>query len=521
MEYKIGIDVGGTNTDAVILDENLKLIHSVKYPTTEDIESGIFQALHLVLKESKINKAAVTHAMLGTTQCTNAIVERKKLAKVGVLRLGYPATASVAPFTAWPDTIVQQLSKTYAFAKGGYEFDGRNLSSFDEQEIRDILTNWKGKVESIAVIGVFSSLKNEQEFYVRELAQEILGESIPVSLSSTIGSVGLIERENATILNAALFKVMRTTSDGFEKALLQEGVSDAEVYLCQNDGTLMSIDYAREFPILTIACGPTNSIRGASYLADLENAIVLDVGGTTSDIGVITDGFPRESSVAVDVGGVRTNFRMPDIVSIGLGGGSIVRQTADGDVTVGPDSVGYQLVDKAMVFGGDTLTATDIAVRLGKIEIGEPTNVAHIDTVFAEKAYAKIGAMTEEAIDRMKTSAGDITLILVGGGSVIIPQELNGVKEIIRDEKGAVANAIGASISQIGGQYEQIYIYSQIAREQAMQDAREKADDQAMKAGAIEGTIELVEVEEIPLAYHPDNATRLRVKVVGDLVQNR
>jgi len=518
MEYKIGIDVGGTNTDAVILDENLKLIHSVKYPTTEDIESGIFQALHLVLKESKINKTAVTHAMLGTTQCTNAIVERKKLAKVGVLRLGYPATASVAPFTAWPDSIVQQLSKTYAFAKGGYEFDGRNLSSFDEQEIRDILTSWKGKVESIAVVGVFSSLKNEQEFYVRELAQEILGESIPVSLSSTIGSVGLIERENATILNAALFKVMRATSDGFEKALLQEGVSDAEVYLCQNDGTLMSIDYAREFPILTIACGPTNSIRGASYLAGLENAIVLDVGGTTSDIGVIADGFPRESSVAVDVGGVRTNFRMPDIVSIGLGGGSIVRQTADGDVTVGPDSVGYQLVDKAMVFGGDTLTATDIAVCLGKIAIGEPANVAHIDTAFAEKAYAKIGAMTEEAIDRMKTSAGDVTLILVGGGSVIVPQELNGVKEIFRDEKGAVANAIGASISQIGGQYEKIYIYSQIAREKALQDARENADEQAIKAGAIEGTIELVEVEEIPLAYHPDNATRLRVKVVGDLV---
>ncbi|GAA3011296.1 hydantoinase/oxoprolinase family protein [Tetragenococcus solitarius] len=520
MEYKIGIDVGGTNTDAVILDENLQLIHSVKYPTTEDIESGIFQALHLVLKESKVNKDAVTHAMLGTTQCTNAIVERKKLAKVGVLRLGYPATASVAPFTAWPDEIVQQLSQTYAFAQGGYEFDGRALSTFDEQEIRDILTSWKGKVESIAVIGVFSSLKNDQEFRVQELAQEILGKDIPVSLSSTIGSVGLIERENATILNAALFKVMRATSDGFEQALLQEGVTDAEVYLCQNDGTLMSIDYAREFPILTIACGPTNSIRGASYLADLENAVVLDVGGTTSDIGVITDGFPRESSVAVDVGGVRTNFRMPDIVSIGLGGGSIVRQTEDGDLTVGPDSVGYKISEKALVFGGDTLTATDIAVRLGKVEIGDPEKVAHIKQDLAEKAEAKIAQMVEEAIDRMKTSSGDVTLILVGGGNIIVPDKLKGVEKIIRDEKGAVANAIGASISQIGGQYEKIYIYSQIAREQALQDARENADEQAMKAGAIAGTIELVEVEEIPLAYHPDNATRLRVKVVGDLVQS-
>ena len=74
-------------------------------------------------------------------------------------------------------------------------------------------------------------------------------------------------------------------------------------------------------PILTIACGPTNSIRGASYLAQIKNTMVLDVGGTTSDIGVLQDGFPRESSVAVEVGDIRTNFRMPDIISVGLGGG--------------------------------------------------------------------------------------------------------------------------------------------------------------------------------------------------------
>ncbi|HCJ4363915.1 TPA: hydantoinase/oxoprolinase family protein, partial [Listeria innocua] len=88
--YKIGIDVGGTNTDAVILDENQKLIHSVKMPTSEDIETGITESLHRVLSETGIDRSKVTHAMLGTTQCTNAIVERKKLAKVGVLRLGYP-----------------------------------------------------------------------------------------------------------------------------------------------------------------------------------------------------------------------------------------------------------------------------------------------------------------------------------------------------------------------------------------------------------------------------------------------
>lgn len=289
--------------------------------------------------------------MLGTTQCTNAIVERKKLAKVGVIRLGYPATASVLPYTAWPKEMVSVLTGEYRLAGGGYEYDGQVLSSFSEEEIRSILKEWKGKVEAIAVVGVFSSLKNDQELRVADLVAEVMGEETPVSCSSLIGSVGLIERENATILNSALFKVIAATSNGFENALREEGITDAQVFLCQNDGTLMSIEYARKFPILTIACGPTNSIRGASYLAGIKDAMVLDVGGTTSDIGVLTAGFPRESSLAVDVGGVRTNFRMPDIVSIGLGGGSIVRNV-NNEVTIGPDSVGYRITEEALVFGG-------------------------------------------------------------------------------------------------------------------------------------------------------------------------
>lgn len=141
----------------------------------------------------------------------------------------------------------------------------------------------------------------------------------------------------------------------------------------------------------------------------------------------------------------------------------------------------------------------------------------HIDEEFAQQAYAKIAAMTEEAIDKMKTSNNDATVVLVGGGSIIIPRQLKGVKEIIHNENGAVANAIGASISQISGQYEQIYIYSQTPRDEARKDAEERAKQQAILAGAKVETIELVEIEEIPLAYHPGNATRLRVKVVGEL----
>lgn len=411
--YKIGIDVGGTNTDAVIINENLELVHGVKVPTSGDIQTGIEQALHKVMSESGITPGKISHAMLGTTQCTNAIVERKKLSKVGVIRLGYPATASVKPYTAWPEDMVGILGENFKLLHGGYEYDGQVLSEIDEDEVKAALMNWRDKIDSLAVVGVFSSLKNDQELLVEKWAREILGDKVPVSCSSQIGSVGLLERENATILNAALDKVMKLTSSGFEKALNNEGIKHAEIYLCQNDGTLMSIDYAKRFPILTIACGPTNSIRGASYLAKVKNAIVLDVGGTTSDLGVLAEGFPRESSLAVDVGGIRTNFRMPDIVSIGLGGGSIVRNNG-ARVTIGPDSVGYRITEEARIFGGDQLTTTDIAVRLGLADIGDKSLVEDIPLDFAKEAYEEIRRMTEEAIDKMKTSSGDVDLILVG-----------------------------------------------------------------------------------------------------------
>ncbi|WP_336780933.1 hydantoinase/oxoprolinase family protein [Paenibacillus illinoisensis] len=514
--YRIGIDVGGTNTDAIILNEDHQLIHAVKSPTSLDIRTGIETSLRQLLQRANIDKNQITHAMLGTTQCTNAIVERKKLAQVGVIRLGYPATASVAPYTSWPEDMVQKLSGKYALVQGGYEYDGQLLGEVDEGEITALLEEWRGSVESIAVIGVFSSLKNDQEFHVRDLIHQMYGTEFPVSCSSLIGSVGLIERENATILNAALCKVIETTTEGFVQALEEEGISDAAVFLCQNDGTLMSVDYAKQFPILTIACGPTNSIRGASYLAKIKDTMVLDVGGTTSDIGVLQDGFPRESSVAVEVGDIRTNFRMPDIISVGLGGGSIVR-SENGKITVGPDSVGYRIGQEALVFGGSTLTTTDIAVRLGLADVGDQSLVAHLDEDFAKQVQGEIAAIIEQTIDKMKTSSGDVELVLVGGGSVVIPDTIRGVSHMIKPENGGVANAIGACIAQISGQYEQIYIYSTEPREAALRDAREKAVKQAVLAGADPATVELVEVEETPLAYHPGNATRLRVKVVGNM----
>lgn len=514
--YKIGVDVGGTNTDAVILNENNQLVSAIKTPTTEDVSTGIKKAVHKVLSESTIDPKEINYAMLGTTQCTNAIVERKKLDRVGVIRLAYPATGSVPSFTAWPEDIAELLDGYTANLHGGYEYTGQPISEFDENEVRELLHSWKDSIDSLAVIGVFSSVNNDQEFTVERMAKELYGKDFPVSKSSQIGSVGFLDRENSTILNASLQSVMTSVTTGFKQAQEDEGIENAKIFICQNDGTLMAVDYAEEFPILTIACGPSNSIRGAAYLAKKNNAITLDVGGTTSDLGVLVNSFPRQSSLAVTVGGVRTNFRMPDILSVGLGGGTIIH--VDGDnVTVGPDSVGYKILTEAKVFGGDTITATDIAVKLGRADIGDKALVADIPQEIAEKANNQIKKMVENSIDSMKTDAGDAEIVLVGGGSIIIPDDIKGVSKIYRYENGSVANAIGASISQISGEFEQLYVYVDEPREESIKDATEKAMKNAVNAGALHDSIEVAEIEEIPLAYAEGNANRVRVKVIGDM----
>lgn len=514
--YRIGIDVGGTHTDAVLLDEQYKVIAEIKEATTLDVSTGIYKAVNYLLKTSDVPRDQIRYAMLGTTHCTNAIVERKRLNKVAAIRIGVPATLGIKPLAGVPDDLRDILGKHVYLVRGGHEFDGRTIVELDEDHLYKIAEEIKGHVDSVAITSVFSPVSTDHEVRAQQIIQEVLGEDVAISLSSEIGSVGLLERENATILNAAVVNVAKATANGFIQALKEEGV-DAQVFFGQNDGTLMSVEYTVKYPILTIACGPTNSIRGASYLTTTADALVVDVGGTTTDIGVLANSFPRQSSLAVEIGGVRTNFRMPDITSVGLGGGTVVRVDQDGKVKIGPDSVGYRLTEEALVFGGSTLTTTDIIVAKGMANIGDPEKVAHLSATFVEEVFSRITEMVEAAIDRMKTSSEDVPVILVGGGSVLVPDQLKGASVVMRPDHFGVANAIGSAISQVSGQIERIFMIDELGREKTIQLAKELAIEEAVGAGANLETIEIVDFEDIPLAYLPGNATKIKVKAAGDL----
>jgi N-methylhydantoinase A/oxoprolinase/acetone carboxylase beta subunit len=453
--------------------------------------------------------------MIGTTHFTNAVVEAQRLAPTASLRLGLPATAALPPMTDWPSRLREALGEHVYLCHGGHEFDGRLLSEFDESEVRAAASDIAAKgIRTVAVSAVFSPVNADMELR----AAEILGEVIPgvsVSLSHEIGRVGLLERENATILNACLHELADHITGALEKSVRDAGL-DAPVYISQNDGTLMSVDYCRRYPVATFASGPTDSMRGAAFLSGETDCIVVDVGGTTSDIGALVHGFPREASVAVDVGGVRTNFRMPDVLSVGLGGGSLVTANGDG-VTVGPRSVGYAITERALVFGGDTLTATDLAVAAGMCEVGDPSRVAHLDRDLVQDGVRRMQERVAELVDRVKTSPQPLPVVVVGGGSILLEDRLAGASEILKPDHFAVANAIGAAIAQVGAEVDKVFSLTDVPRERALDSARQEATEKATAAGADASTVEIVDVEEVPLAYLPSNAVRIRVKAVGDL----
>jgi len=509
---RVGIDVGGTHTDAALLD-GPRVVATGKVLTSENVRDGVVNALNAVLADSGIDPTVIEAVMIGTTQFTNAVVERRGLAPTAIIRVALPSGELVPPMIDWPDDLASALGRHVYMIHGGRTYDGFPIAELSDEEIDRVAGDLAATgIELVAVSAVFSPSDPSQEQYVADRLKRRLP-AVRVTPSHAIGRLGLLERENAALLNASLLPLADRVVDSLKRALADSDVG-CPFYISQNDGTLMSADYAATYPALTFASGPTNSLRGASLLTRLEDAVVVDIGGTTTDIGVLQRNFPRQSNVAIEVGGVRTNFRMPDILSTGLGGGSIV---LDAGRTIGPQSVGYRLVEEGLVFGGDTLTTTDIAVAAGAAMIGEPKNVASLDAGLVETATTRIHQMVDDGIDRMRSSREPVNVILVGGGAVLVSRRLPTAAAIHRPPHYDVANAIGAANAQVGSEVERIVSYRRMPRETVLEDMQNELAVRLAKSGVDPESVRLADIEETPVSYMADVSTRVRVKMVGDL----
>ena len=199
--YRIGVDVGGTNTDAVIMLGD-KILSGIKSPTTEDVMTGVVNAVQGALSEANADKTNVNAVMIGTTHFTNAVVERKHLSQTAAVRLCLPAAQCLPPMVDWPNDIRDTVGNHYWMAKGGYEFDGREISALDMSELEAIASEIDAKgIDTIAITSVFSPVSDEME----RKAMEAMAAKLPsanFTLSSEIGRLGILARENAAIMIA-------------------------------------------------------------------------------------------------------------------------------------------------------------------------------------------------------------------------------------------------------------------------------------------------------------------------------
>lgn len=487
----MGIDVGSTNADAVLVDATGVVTAQAKVEASSDLGASIDAAVTALLAGSATDPATVCSVSLGTARTSEEIASRTGLRRVAVLRIGAPLTTALPPLVTWPARLRSAVDAGTAIVAGGCEFDGTRIAPLDERAVAQFAASVAGRAEAVAITSVFSPVDPADELRAAAIIAATLG-GLPVSTSHEIGSMGLLERENATVLNAALSGGVAAGAEALRAAVRRHGM-DAECYLAQNDGTQRSVTYSTRFPIMLIGSGPANSMRGGAHGSGLRDAVVVDVGGSRTSVGRLVNGFPGESNRPYTVSGVVTNLRLPDLIVVPVGGGA---------------------VRESLCCGGGVLTLTDAAVAAGRMEFG---SVAIPDLPRAELAVRLAAAdeLLAEAVDRIGLGAQGLPVLVVGGGGGIAPDSFPGVAQVVRPPHGEVANALGAAIAPVGGSAERICAGRPDLLRAAVEELAAEAVDRAVQAGASPDGVRVTGIEEVPLAYLRDPAVRIRVRAVG------
>jgi N-methylhydantoinase A/oxoprolinase/acetone carboxylase beta subunit len=510
--YIVGVDIGGTNTDAVLVDEQKKIICNVKTTTTNDISLGFATVLKTLIEQSAIQPDQIHNVFIGTTHATNAILQKNDLFRVGVIRIAGQKPQTLPAAFSWPLDLKEAVIGGVETVSGGLECHGGPLTLLCKNEIRAAIEHLlEKKVDSIAIVGIFSPLNGDQEKLVLNLIQEIAGKDFSVSLSHEVGGIGFIERENSTILNASLKRVMQQGFCSLQAACHNLKLT-CPLMVTQNDGSLIDIERAINYPILTISAGPTNSFIGGARLAGLENAIVVDIGGTSTDVGLVRNGFPIRSLNKSNIGGVSLNFPMPDVLSVALGGGSIIRFN-ENKALIGPTSVARSLTSQALCFGGNELTLTDVALVMGHLEIQESQpEQASIDFTQGGIIFDLVKQKLNDLIIKIRGEHKNLPIIFVGGGSALLPScFFSGGYQMPAFFN--VANAYGAALSEISGMVDTVVSLQN--RDEVLNKLYSQAQQKAIDQGANATTLRLVDQQIIPYSYVPNQMARVIVRYCG------
>lgn len=458
----VGLDVGGTHIDAVIINKK-KLIKIVKEPyEKEQLEKHILMALDNLL--TNINLTSIKQINLSTTISTNAIVEQRTK-RVGMIIQNGPGL---------PNSMLK-LTSDFLFIDGYTDHRGKIVKNYNEEEINKIKAYFqKEQINNIGIATKFSIRNPQTENSIKDSLIDFFPK---ISLSHELsGRLNFKRRINTTYLNAAIYDIYKNFSNAILNSLIAKGVS-APVYILKADGGIISLKESMEKPVETILSGPAASLNGfLGYSNFTGDAILLDIGGTTTDIFIIASGLPLFEPLGIEINNYKTLIRSVFSKSIGLGGDSSI-DVKDGKIIIGPKRAG-----KPYSLGGSKPTLTDAFIYLEKLDIGSKNKAQKAMNLLGKKLNLKAFEVAEKIVnvfvENLKLEV-DKVINLVNNKSVYTIKELL-VQSKIKPEfinliggpakllapsiekefnlkcnyqkHFQVANAIGASLSKITGE---------------------------------------------------------------------
>ncbi len=424
----LGIDVGGTHTDAVAIDtaSGVRVTASCKVPTRhDDLLSSVTQALETIL--GKIDRDTVTQLNLSTTLSTNAIVQGKT-EDVGVIVSAGPG---IDPHNFMP-------CKDFHVIDGSVDHRGNEVRSLDPRQLSEAIDACReSDIRVFAAVGKFSTRNPRHENYIRRMVCNCVDESICeyadfVTLGHQLGGALNFPRRVATAyFNCAVWRLYNQFATAVEKALADMGLARVKVNILKADGGTMPLSQSRKLPVQSIFSGPAASVMGIIALTDIfHDSVILDIGGTTTDIAVFASGAPLIEREGIDIGSHPTLVSALKVRSIGVGGDSAVSVSGSGkerEVRVGPNRLG-----PSVCLGGEHVTLTDALNRTGDCEVGDTDK-----SRAALDAYAAARGMTgdqlaEAAVKRAAQAIREATRELL---DEINSKPVYTIHELIRDKK--------------------------------------------------------------------------------------
>jgi len=550
----LGIDVGGTHTDAVLLNDRFEVVESAKVLTNPDnLIDSFREATSRILNGENLKN--LERIVLSTTMSTNAIVQNR-VDRVGMILAGGPGLA--------PEML--RINEDVHFISGYVSHRGLEVAGIDDGEVLEAAERLKAKgIRHGGIVGKFSTRNPGLELRIGDLIEKDFDHlSFGHRMS---GNLNFPRRIATTYLNAAIWRIYNRFVDGILR-FVEEIRATAPVYILKADGGTSEIRQSAKYPVGTILSGPAASIMGILSLENgKQDAIALDIGGTTTDIALFADGVPLLEPFGVTIEGRKTLVRGLRTRSIGVGGDSRVRWEK-GELRIGPERDG-----PAMAFGGPFPTPTDAMILLGLTKIGNRNKAREAMALLAEEAkttpdetarivYEKacrmIAGAVREVLEEInnkpvytiheilegKTIDPKILYVVGGPAGAMAPK----IGDLLScpsrlPEYSEVANAIGTALARttteitlladtekkiltIVEEGVQQSIPGRFSREDALFICRERLLERALKMGAREEDLvmEIIEDQEFNMVrnfYTTGKNIRIKAQIKPGLIAHR